>query len=63
MNHQDYLDEQMQDPEFRFWWYIRAPRFWLQSKLASFLFWLAGRAHAAALWVIGVSLVEIEEEM
>ena len=62
MNHQDYLDEQMQDPEFRFWWYARKPQSWLRGKLAALLFWLARTAHAAALRVIGVSLVEVEEE-
>lgn len=59
---QDYLDKQMRDPEFRFWWYFHTPRFWLQSKLASLLFWLAHTAHAGALWVIGVSSVDVEEE-
>jgi len=62
MRFQDYLDEQMRDPEFRFWWYLHTPEFWLRGKLAKLLFWMRDMAHAAALWVIGVSLVEAEEE-
>lgn len=59
---QHYLDEQMRDPEFRFWWYFHTPEFWLRSKLASLLFWLARMVHGGALWVIGVSLVDVEDE-
>ena len=62
----DELDEMiardMQDPEFRFWWYVKAPEFWLRGKLAKLLFWLRDRAHAAALWALGTSIVPVEDE-
>jgi hypothetical protein len=60
---QDYLDEQMRDPGFRFWWYVHAPEFWLRGKLAWLLFRIRDGAHSTALWVLGTSIVPVEDEL
>jgi len=62
MKFQDYLDEQMRDPEFRFWWYVYEPGHWLRSKLAMLLMRASRSAHAAALLVLGMSIVAAESE-
>ena len=66
MEYRDELDEMiardMQDPVFRFWWYVHAPGHWLRSKLISLLFWVRDRTHDAGCRVLGVSIVDIEDE-
>jgi len=60
---QDCLDEQLRDPVFRFWWYVYTPEYWMRNKLATLLFWVRDRAHDAALWALGTSIVDAEDEL
>jgi len=63
MKHRDYFAQQMQDPVSRFWWYVKVPEFWLRDKLAWLLFRIRDGAHAAALWMLGTSIVSLNDEM
>ena len=59
MRHADFVAEQMQDPEFRFWYRVYGPQFWLRGKLVALLFRVRDAAHSAALKVMGVSVVDV----
>jgi hypothetical protein len=40
MKHEDYKRELMKDPKFRFWYYLIAPRYWIETIIIKIRIWL-----------------------
>jgi len=52
MRHEDYVAEQMQDPKYRFWHRVYAPKFWIENRWLRLCYSRRAFVYRVCCWLV-----------